>query len=323
MTRYLTVYCLTIAACLVLPARADVTYEKAKDGENEIEIVRMTVTPAAEPVPALRYRLVARDIDPKTGNAVPYYYRAQLNIAAAMKELRKEFDEDTQLSPWYGPVDADATPIAKLPLEKVRKASQKFDPLLNDQLRTAFERRNCDWELGIEDMRGVEIFNFLLEDVQGCREIGRMMALRTRLAIAEHRYDDAIEIMRNQYRLGRDVAKMPFVVSGLVGVAISNLANGPLIDLIANRDSPNMYWALSELPQPLIDVACEARFEFSDAPRAFPFIDRAEITEHAPQEWARLFRQTVRDYSKVGGNLWGGSNGRELDSVEAGVGATL
>ena len=108
MSRVLKVYCLTITACLVLPARADVTYEKTKDGDNETEIVRMTVTPAAEPVPALRYRLVARDIDLKPGNAVPYYYRAQLNIAAAMKELRKEFDEDTQLSPWYGPVDADA-----------------------------------------------------------------------------------------------------------------------------------------------------------------------------------------------------------------------
>ena len=76
MTRYLTIYCLMIAACLVLSAQADVTYEKVKEGDNETEIVRMTVTPAAEPVPALRHRLVARDIDLKPGNAVPYYYRA-------------------------------------------------------------------------------------------------------------------------------------------------------------------------------------------------------------------------------------------------------
>jgi hypothetical protein len=323
MTRYLTVYCLTIAACLVLPALADVTYEKAKDGDNEIEIVRMTVTPAAEPVPALRHRLVAREIDLKSGNAVPYYYRAELDLRSVMKELRKEFDEDTQLSPWYGPVDVDATPIAKLPLEKVRKASQKFEPLYNSHLRTAFERRNCDWELGIEEIRSVETISFLIEEVQGAREIGRMMALRARLAIAEHRYDDAIEFMRNQYRLGRDVAKMPFVVSGLVGVAISNLANGPLIDLIANRDSPNMYWALSELPQPLIDIRPAARFEMDNGPRMFPFIDRAETTEHAPQEWNRLFTQAIRDYSRVGGNLWGGSNGKELNVVEAGVAATL
>jgi hypothetical protein len=323
MTRYLSIYCLAITAYLVLPVRADVSYEKAKEGDNDIEIVRMTVTPAAEPVPALKYRFVARDIDLKSGNAAPYYYRAELNLNALMKELRKEFDEDTQLSPWYGPVDFEATPIAKLPLEEMRKASQKFDPFYNNDLRIAFERRSCDWELGTEEMHGVEMFSFLLYEVQGCREISRMMALRTRLAIAELRYNDAIELIRNQYRLGRDVAKMPFLVCGLVGVAIGNMANGPLIDLIANRDSPNMYWALSELPRPLIDVPWEARFEFGNLPRAFPFIDRAETTEHAPQEWARLFRQTVRDYSKVGGNLLGGINGRELDDVEAGVGATL
>jgi hypothetical protein len=315
MTRYLTVYCLTIAACLVLPARADVTYENAKDGDNDIEIVRMTVTPAAEPVPALKYRFVARDIDLKAGNAAPYYYRAELNLFSMMKELRREFSENKQLSPWYGPVDFEATPIAKLPLEEVRKANQKFDSFYNDHLRTAFQRRNCDWELGIEETHDIELFSFMLWEVQGCREISRMMALRTRLAIAERRYNDAIELIRNQYRLGRDTAKMPFLVCGLVGVAIGNMANGPLVDLIANRDSPNMYWALSELPRPLIDVPWEARFEFGNGPRMFPFIDRAETTEHAPQEWARLFRQTVRDYSKV--------VGREFDAVEAGVAATL
>ena len=118
MTRYLPAYCLTIAACLALPARADVTYEKMKEGDNEIEVVRMTVTPAAEPVPALRHRLVARDIDLKSGNAAPYYHRAGIDVRPMMKELREKFDEDTQLSPWYGVVGDDAMPIAKLPLEK-------------------------------------------------------------------------------------------------------------------------------------------------------------------------------------------------------------
>ena len=53
-------------------------------------------------------------------------------------------------------VGDDATPIAKLPLEKLRKASQMFDPIYDGHLRPAFERSDCDWELGIEEMRGVE-----------------------------------------------------------------------------------------------------------------------------------------------------------------------
>ena len=102
MTRYLTVSCLLIAACFALPARADVTYEKTKDGDNDIEVIRMTVTPAAEPVPALRHRLLARDIDLKSGNAVPYYYRAQSELRPTMKRIREKFDEETELSLWYG-----------------------------------------------------------------------------------------------------------------------------------------------------------------------------------------------------------------------------
>ena len=135
-------------------------------------------------------------------------------------------------------------------------------------LRTAFERRNCDWDLGIEEMRGIELsaICWWKSTAPGNRPDD---GLRTRLAIAEHRYDDAIEFIRNQYRLGRDVAKMPFLVCGLFGIAISNMANGPLIVLIANRDSPNMYWGLLELPHPLIDMPWEARFEFGNASRRF------------------------------------------------------
>ena len=104
--------------------------------------------------------------------------------------------------------------------------------------------------------------------------------MRTRLAIAEHRYDDAIETMQKQYRLGRDVAKVPFLVCGLIGIAIDGMTNGTLIDLIANPDSPNMYWALTELPQPPIDLRPAARFEMDFGPRMFPFIHHAETTEH-------------------------------------------
>lgn len=322
MTRYFFVYCLTIAACLVQPARADVTYEKRKEGENEIEVIRMTVTPAAEPMPALRHRFVARSIDLKSGNAAAYYRRAGIALRPTMKKLREKFDEDTQLSTWYGVGYDNSVPIAKLPVEKIREASKFFDPIYDNNLQTAFERSSCDWELGIEDMRGVEIVSFLLDDIQECRDFARMLVLRTRLAIAEKRYDAAVTSMQNQYRLGSDVAKVPFLVCGLIGLAIDGQSNNTVVELIANQDSPNMYWALTELPHPLIDLRPAVRFEMDFGPRMFPFIDRAETAQHAPQEWNRLYTKAVREYSKTGGNLWGGANGRELDSTEAGVGAT-
>lgn len=310
-----------LAAFLAAPASADVSFEKKQQGDSDIEVVRMTVTPAAEPVPALRYRLVARDIDLKPGNAAPYYYRAIAELAPRMKRIREKFDEDTQLYGWCS-TDEDAVPLTKLPLDKVREASQLFESIYHDQLQRAFEKSRCEWELGIEELSGDEIITFLLPEFQESRQLARMLSLRVRLAILEHRYDDAIKTMQHQYRLGHDMAKVPFLVCGLIGIAIDGIANGTLTELIANPDSPNMYWAISQLSQPPIDLQPAARFELDIGPRMFPLINQAETTEHAPQEWNRLYTQAIRGLGSINGN-WpiGGSRTDVSDPIaEARVG---
>src|SRR5262249_4621748 len=148
----------------------------------------------------------------------------------------------------------EAAPIAQLPLDKVREASQMFDTIYERQLKPAFERMDCNWELGIGELRGPEVLQYLLPEFQSSRDLARMMTLRTRLAVAEHRYDDAITLIEQQYRLGTDVGKEPFLVCGLIGTAIEGVANGTLTELIASRNSPNLYWALAELPQPMVNL---------------------------------------------------------------------
>src|SRR3954447_7027252 len=105
--RYVFLNCCLIVTCIASAARAGVTYERTKDGDYAIDVIRMTITPATEPVPALRHRLLTREIDLKAGNAVPYYYRAMLDLPAFMKQLREKFDEDKDLGPWYD-IGADA-----------------------------------------------------------------------------------------------------------------------------------------------------------------------------------------------------------------------
>jgi hypothetical protein len=306
-------------------AFADVSYERVKEGDHDIDVVRVVMTPAAEPVPAFRHRLVARDVDLKTGNAVPFYYRAQAEMRTVMKNVRDKYDEDTEFGLWYGTGEG-STPIAKLPLAKLREVDQMFDPIFRNHLAPAFERSDCDWDLGVRELRGVDLVSFLLPEFQDSRELARMMGLRTRLAIAERRYDDAIAVIRDQYRLGHDVATVPFLVCGLIGTAIDAMNNGAMIDLIANPDSPNMYWALTELPQPLVDLHTAARFEMDFGPRMFPSIDGAETAEHTSDEWNRLFTQAVQDFAKIGGEvipMQGGKSGiPKLDRAKAGIAAT-
>lgn len=276
-------------------ARADVTYIAAED--NSLTTVRMTVTPAAEPVPAFKHCFVARDIDLKPGNAAPYYYRAMLDLNPTMDRVRKEFGDD--FDTWYIG-GGDAIPIRDLPLEKVRKAVDMTNGPIHDHLRHAAQLRECDWELGFEELRGVDVIAALLPEFQQSRELGRILSLQTRLATAEQRYADAIEAMRMNYRLGRDVANEPILVCGLIGIAIAGITNGTATELIAAPNSPNLYWALAEMPQPLVDLRPSARFEIDFGPRMFPFIHQAESTDRSPQEWNRLYAHSFRDLATVG-----------------------
>ncbi len=280
-----------VAALLLSAARAEVSYSKADD-DDSVTVIRMTVTPAAEPVPALKERLVAREIDLQPGNAAPYYYRAMLDLDNKMGQVHEECGE--AFDGWYS-TGADATPLDELPLEKVRKASSRFNEAVEQQLATGTMRRDCQWEWGVEELRGSETIMFLLPDVQQLRNLVRLLSLRTRLAIAEGHYENALDAMRMNYRMASDTARTPLLISALVGVAQAGIANGTVIELIAAPDSPNLYWALSELPRPLVDMRDSVRFEMNLAFRMFPFLHNAETTDHSPEEWNRLLVRSLQE----------------------------
>jgi hypothetical protein len=46
----------------------------------------------------------------------------------------------------------------------------------------------------------------------------------------------------------------PTLIGGLVGMAIANLCFDPLQEMIEQHGCPNLYWALTDLPNPLIDL---------------------------------------------------------------------
>lgn len=283
-------------------AQSQITYHEVP-GDLSSTVIKMTVTPAGGPVPAFKYRFVPEDIELKSGNAAPYYYRALLDLPRRMEQLRKKYDSDEELDKWYR-TDGEAIPIDQLPLDKMRDAVEKaIGGWINDQLEEATIRRDCDFELGLSEVRGVELIYISLEEFQRSREICRMLALRTRLAVAEKRYDDAVAAMRMNYRLATNFGSLPFLVSGLIGIAEAGITNGTALELMAQPGSPNLYWAFSELPDPAIDMRSAARFELDFGPRLFPYIHDAATTDRSPDEWNRMLTEVFRDLVAVGSEL--------------------
>jgi len=271
-------------------ANAAVKVIENAEGQDDLTVFQMTVTPAPEPVPALKYRLTLRPHERKPGNAATRYLRSvwENSLDGYWKNTRDRFGADT-FDSWYGRTLA----IEDLPLKDVREAARGFVSYVEGHIDPASRSRECDWGLEEEDLRGMDTISFLLPDAQGSRRICRVLALLTRFAIAEHRYDDAIEYMRMNYQLGQDISKQLFVVSNLVGLAIVGTTNFTVIDLMAAPNSPNMYWAIAELPRPIVDMREAIRLEMSWGPRFIPALLDAEITEHSVEEWARLFTESI------------------------------
>jgi hypothetical protein len=220
----------------------------------------ITVHPAAEPRPALRYRLLPAEEDLVDGNAAIHYLKAMEFLG--WSGIHKHFDElwskaEEKAAREGKPGDVEwppgiSTRAATLPLSAVREFLFHHThqvPLLAEAAR----RRHCDWDRRIADLH--HPLGISIPEVQESRSLARVESLRCRLAIAEARIDDALAVLRRQFMLARHLGQDEFVVSGFVGVAVASMATRDALELVQLPDAPNLYWAVAAMPRPFIDAS--------------------------------------------------------------------
>ena len=193
-------------------------------------------------------------------------------------------------------------PIEELLDTPAKEVSQTFDQYIDHHIERATFCRYCDWGLGVEDLNGMELYDFLLPSVQNTRSISRVLALQTRVAIAEKRFDRAAELIRMNYQLGRNVGKIKFLVAGLVGIAEVNITSETLVDMIATPGCPNMYYALTELPRPMVDLRDAWRLETNFTETFFPELFDAKEAELDVAAWRAKVKRIFK-------SVYFGSNG--------------
>jgi hypothetical protein len=222
------------------------TEKEKRRAKNLPQLFKLAISQAAEPDPALKYSLLPEYRKRKPGNAAPYYYRALLSHAEwsnRMDKLDRTFYDRREK--WM------ESPLSELPKEEVRKALRSFENVYRHHLKIAAYREECDWDWRMRDLDGMQSIAFLLPELQESRDLGRFLSLKARLKIAEGRFQDALETLKVGYRLAHDVAIPPTLINDLVGIAIAHIMNNQLIELIKSPGSPNMYWAIAQLPDPL------------------------------------------------------------------------
>ena len=288
---------LVIAASCCSAGYADVISVRGEKDRKAVITYKMTITPAAQPVPAFKHRLTVRDIDKIPGNAITHYLRSlgENSLDSPLDYLQKTYGVEV-----YGWSGTDM-PAKEVPLDKLRDACSKFDGYVNNHLRRATLCRDSDWGLAEDTLRGRETISFLLPSIQQTRSMARVLVLRNRLAVMDGRFEDSVDHLRMTYTLGQNASKMKFLVAKLVGIAEIGMANDGMLHLISAKGSPNMYWALAELPQPIVSIRDAVRLEASFAIRYFPVLMDVETAQHSPEQWKEKLTQLFDSFEEVFG----------------------
>ncbi|MFN7731808.1 MAG: hypothetical protein ACK5OB_07895 [Pirellula sp.] len=262
------------------PLRADdgptpVTRSSQVDDEK---IIKLTIHPKAEAKPSLKIQLVPDAASQLEGNAALFYLKAmgflEQNSARdrirEMYKLAAEQAAETCKQSWDFPPDSY---VDMHPADYPKKAVHEYvDGLLGFQVPSLREARlyggfSMNRNLALSD----NPVGYLLPEMQTIRELARTQRIRCRLAIAEGRVDDAIEIIGQQLTMSRHIATDDFLVSHLVGVAILGIAMDDTLHLITHENCPNLYWAFAQLPDPLVAsercLAFERQFVYQQIPK--------------------------------------------------------
>lgn len=247
------------------------------------QVIRLAITPAVEPVPALRYQLLPTFVEQRPGNAAVRYLR----VAAQ-----------------YRPADEVNSKIADMlakPLAEFAKAAEDADVkalLERDvfvELQRAARLDRCEWELPFREQFA---FAILLPELQEMRRLARYVALRARRDVVDGNFDAAVERLKIGYAMARHTAAAPTLVNGLVGASIAQMMNQVLLDMAQSPDAPSLYWAVAFQPRPFIDPRPGLLGEMASPELSFPaFFPPAE--NRTTEEWTKHVQRLLQELSSV------------------------
>jgi hypothetical protein len=230
---------------------------------NPGDPIFLPVSPADFPKPSLKHRLLPDPRDLTPGNAAAQYYRAFALFAENRDGLR-----EIKESYWY---DWAETPPDQLPKTEVQDKLHLVRHFLHE-IEVGAGRKECDWQLENRS----EGIGLILPEVQSFRNVGALLAVRIRLAVAEGRFDDAVHDLQTGYALAHHLGKGPTLIHVLVGGAIAGVMDAQLDELLRRPGAPNLYWALTELPRQFLDPEPAVEEDARMVENMFPFFKRLD-----------------------------------------------
>jgi hypothetical protein len=244
---------------------------------NQTPTTELQVSPAAAPLPIFRYRLhpVAGKLMP--GNAAPVYLR-----------IRHEVNQESRDQIGKNSIAWIELPLDKFPVKEAREFVNGWSKRLK-QIEIGTRRETCDWGYTIPEQR-TDIINIMLPDAQEMRMWARLIAIKARVETAEGDLDEAVHTLGTGIAFGRHLGDGPFLINNLIGMATCQVMLARLEEIVGLPDAPNLYWALTALPRPLVSTRRAMEIEQRLAENMIPEMNDVFST-HSPAEWTVLVQR--------------------------------
>jgi len=199
-------------------------------------IIHLNVQPAPAPKPALRYLLFPELGEMNPGNPVQGYMKSVMEPNNFFHS-KEALDEREKL---------ENMPLKDFPAQKLRD----YGGMALRQADYAARLDTVDWQV-LPKLKADGIY-LLVPEVQPLRSLSAALKVRFRGEIAAGRFDDALVTAKTMFAMAHHLGEHPTLIGNLVGVAIASMTLEPIEEMLQQPGCPNLYWALTQLPQPLV-----------------------------------------------------------------------
>lgn len=222
---------LACLAILAVPCRAEPTITPTET------LIPLTVEPMAAPRPALRHLLLPDLLELQPGNPIQNYL-----VCMLQEQFLFEGDAVVRRDKLL------AQPLKEFPAKELEDYGGAGLRLADRAARMD----KPDWQILLKVK--TDGIGLLLPDVQQMRQMAAALQVRFRAELALGHFDKALGTARTMFALSRHMGEHPTLIGDLVAIAIAFITIAPLEEMLEQPGCPNLYWALTDLPCPMVSL---------------------------------------------------------------------
>jgi hypothetical protein len=242
---------------------------------------KWVVRPSPASQDPLEYRLLPDLVEQTPGNAVQLYLEATRFWPGAKTSGEVLYPENNKF-------DYLETPIDQFPRQDAEKLLDAYGDTLAFVDRAA-RRESAVWD---DDWPDPKLGAKSLAYRDDLRHAANLLSFRARFEISQGDWSAAIYTLQTSFSMAKQFGSAPLMIHAIDEAGFAEI---PLMtalpEWIKRGDSPNLYWALSNLPHPFVElgpVARSVRIPIGETP-----LDKAIRDELPREEWHQVVVEMI------------------------------